>query len=134
MRRFPPPWTVEQIPDSYKVKLNDGREAGMRKLLIGMTGASLLLGFLGGNAEATSLTGAITFQPRTNHSLVEKAACRPGYPLCLYHCLREGFFQRHRAQFCTFCIPNSQRCPHLLLNAAIPSGARQKPMSTSLIC
>ena len=113
MRRFPAPWIVEQIPGGYKVKLNDGREAGMRKLLIGMTGASLvLLGFLGGNAEATSLTGAITVQPRTNHSLVKKAvSCRTGYHLCLFHCLRKGFFQRHRAQFCTFCIPNSMRCP-----------------------
>jgi hypothetical protein len=121
MRRFPPPWTVEQIPDSYKVKLNDGREAGMRKLLIGMTGASLLLGFLGGNAEATSLTGAITFQPRTNHSLVEKAACRPGYPPLPLPLLAEGLLPKAQSPILYFLHPKLAAVPHLLLNAAIPS-------------
>jgi hypothetical protein len=55
----------------------------MRKLVIGTTGAVALLlaGILAWNAEATTLTGAITARPGTNYSLVEKAGCwLPGLP------------------------------------------------------
>jgi len=48
----------------------------MRKLLIGVAGATALLvaGMLAWNAEA--LTGATTSHPRTNFSLIERTACR----------------------------------------------------------
>lgn len=49
----------------------------MHKLVIGITAAAALLlaGALAWNAEATTLTGAMTARPAANYSLVEKAGC-----------------------------------------------------------
>jgi hypothetical protein len=55
----------------------------MRKAIFWITGAMglVLAGFLGWNAEATTLSGSVTTHPGTSHVLVLKAGCwLPGLP------------------------------------------------------
>ena len=49
----------------------------MRKMTIAIVGAVVLLfaGLLAWNSGATTLTGALTAEPGTSHSLIEKIAC-----------------------------------------------------------